>query len=117
MAELFTVSVALEGPANTRLHFHNKGAALAVYAQLVAKDRGENDFEIEVEDDYGTRLMINRDKVALIAFEDPKRIGEAQIEAGLIQARTQAKANKLAADDASLKLLNPAMGPQHMFRG
>lgn len=115
--ELFTVSVALDGPINTRLHFHNQGAAAAVYARLVAKDRSENEFEIEVEDDFGTKLMINRDKVALIAFEDPKRVGDAQIEAGLIQARTQAKANKLAAADASLKILSSGPQTNGMFRG
>lgn len=114
--EFYTVSVLLEYGAKVSLQFTRKEKATETFDKLCAKDRTEDEFEILVEDDYGSRHMVNRDKVMLISVEEPKRVCEGGIEMALIQNRANATANKRAASDPQLALLNPSMGVNGMMR-
>lgn len=111
MAEDIRVITVISKQAQPiKLHFRDPKRAQAAWNALVAPDRGENDFELVEEDDYGCKVMVNRDEVAFITLEDPRTIVEAQIEIAMIQARANAKAQKLAQSDAALRIMTPT-GP------
>lgn len=104
---MYLVMVAVQrGPQHT-LMFNNETRAKTAYRELRAEARGEDLFEIEVSDDYGQTLTINRDEVPLIVLQDLSRVHEGQIEVGMAQSRAQAAAQRKASNDPALKLLTP----------
>lgn len=108
---LIVVAIMLDDASPVTMFFLNRERARAAYDKLVAKDRGEDLFEIEVADDFGLTMMVNRDHVLVITMQDPKMIGEAQGRLAIINARANAMANKKAMDDPALKLLTGAQSP------
>lgn len=77
---MISVTVLSSHVRSVDLFFSSDVSAIAAYETLVARDRGENDFEIEVVDDYGARAMFNRDEVVTIImnpghhpWEGPKK--------------------------------------------
>jgi hypothetical protein len=116
MSDFFVVTVISDGPSTVQLLFNRGEKAREVYTKLVAKDRGEAEFEIEAEDDFGTCLMVNRDRVVSIAYSDVNRQHEGQAEAQLMAHRANAKLQKRAAQDPTLQLLTPNMPPNGMMR-
>ncbi len=113
MAEgLYSVAVCFDHGQSVRLNFTDKDRAEAAWTAIRAKDRGPDDFEIEVCDDYGVRIMLDRDNVTFVTLEDPAKLTEAEIERSLIIARGNAKANQRAQNDPVLKFAATAGGLQ-----
>ncbi len=99
----FSVVVCFDRGQNARLNFTDKTRAEAAFAAIQAKDRAENDFEIEVYDDFGVRMHLDRDHLVFATIEDPARIVEAEVERSLIVARANAKAQQRAQSDPVLR--------------
>jgi hypothetical protein len=95
------------GPAATAwtLLFKNAESAVAASKQISNGDT--------VIDDFGQAIGITSPMIHGIAIEDMDLAQEAQIERGLHQARTQAKAQKEAMDDPVIKdsIRRQQMGP------
>lgn len=108
---MYLVTVGIPHVGTVQLMFNNAARARQTYVELRAKDRGENDFEIEVTDDYGQTVTVNRDEAPLITFQDLSRVHEGQIEVGLAQQRAQAKGQRQASNDPSLKFLAASTAP------
>lgn len=111
MSDVYTVAVIQTGGSQVVLNFFNRQKAESMFGKLRAEGRDETVFEIDVEDDYGTKAMVNRDEVLSIIFQDLKRLQEGQAEAQLMQARAHAALQKKAADDPALRLMTPASAP------
>ena len=111
------VVVGIPHVAAVQLLFNNETRARGVYRTLCAKDRGENEFEVEVSDDYGQTITVNRDETPLIHYQDLGRLHEGQIEVQLALSRAQAKAQRQAQNDPGLKLLTPNAAPPGMRLG
>jgi hypothetical protein len=116
MTDIFTVNTFLSGPFTLSLYYNTEAEAKAAFDKLAALKRGESEFEITVSDAYGTQAMVNRDEVNLIVLGNPVRICQAQTELALVNARAQAAANKRAASDPTMQLLNPNAPLLHMPR-
>jgi hypothetical protein len=76
---LYLVIVGIPNLPLLKLMFNNETRAREVYRALRGSDRGENDFEIEVCDDYGQEVTVNRDETPLIHFQDLARVLEGRI--------------------------------------
>ena len=109
-AGIVVVAVMFNHGQRLAFYYLTRSRAEEAYKRLTAP-RGEDDFEVEISDDFGMTQTIDLDHVVLRGIEDPKLIGEAQGRIALIQARAQAMAQKKAADDPALKLLTGAQSP------
>jgi hypothetical protein len=103
---LVVVTIMFEHGQRLAFYYNTRARAEAAYKKLTAP-RGENDFEVEISDDYGMMQTIDLDHVILRGIENPKLIGDAQGRMAIITARAQAAANKKAASDPTLQLLTP----------
>jgi len=102
---MYLVVISIAGRTQVQLMFNNEARAKAAYKALLARDRGENEFEIEVSDDYGTTLMINRDETPMIYWQDLTRAHEGQAEIGIAQAKVQAAMQRKVQNDPAMRFM------------
>lgn len=114
---MYLVVVTCKNGPQITLMFNNSHRAAATYRTLKAADRDEDTFEIEVEDDYGQAVMVNRDETALILMQSVARVHDGQTEIAMMQQRAQAAMQRKAMNDPGLKLLTPAGAPNGMRLG
>jgi hypothetical protein len=105
------------GPAEGgawHLLFKDKTSADEVFKTLTSEGFGM----VTVTDDFGTTACVNIDTVHGVVMQDYSQTGEADIQRGLHQARTQAKANSRGSADPELKGLAAlnGRGPQMPMR-
>ncbi len=78
MEAMFLVQVIVADVPPLELMFSAEGRAEAVYRQLVdagiTGSEDENRFQIEVSDDYGQTLCVDRDRVDVIFLRDLSRV-------------------------------------------
>lgn len=115
MSDIFVVSILTDNGQRMAFHYNAWKSAQTAYTRLTA-ERGENDFLVELTDDFGVTQTIDLDHVIVRSLEDPKRVAEAQVILALTNARAQAKAQKQAANDPTLQLLNPNLPPSGFLR-
>ncbi len=107
MSDCYLVTVLFIAQGQAQFNFFRQEKAREVYKTLVAKERGEGEFEFEIEDDYGTTAMINRDDVRAIIYQDLRRSQEGMSEVQMLMARSNAALQKRASSDPALRLLAP----------
>jgi nitrate reductase NapAB chaperone NapD len=102
---MYLVIVGIPQVAAVQLMFNNETRARQVFKVLCAVDRDENFCEVEVSDDYGQMILVNRDETPLICFQNLSRMQEGQIEISLANTRAEAKRQHQAQNDPGLKFL------------
>lgn len=111
MEAMFLVQVIIPEAPPLELMFNVDARAKAVYRQLVEAgitgSEDENRFQVEVSDDYGQTLCVDRDRVDVIFLRDLSRVHQGQAEIQIMQARAQAGLQRKAQQDPALKLLTP----------
>lgn len=72
---------------------------------------------LSIADDYGHEAVVRIQDVVAVYLEDAKKAGDAALERSLIQMRSQAKCQREAANDPTLKLMaGQQMGGGGPFR-
>lgn len=87
--------------------FHKRELVEAAFAALTAS----NPSVAKITDEFGQCAMINPAQIHGVMLEDMEQSKLAQIERGLHQARTQARANQQAMSDPVLKAAAAMQGP------
>lgn len=99
------------GPAATTwvLLFKEEEKAKALWNLLIQPE----DVSVAATDDFGQQVFVHANKVSGMMLEDMELSQQAAIERGLHQARSQAKAQKLAMADPVIasSLRQQQMGP------
>ena len=118
MSEMWVVMVGFaHHQQHYELMFNVESRAKAAYQTLRAKDRGEDDFEIEATDDYGQTVMVNRDEVAVIMLRDLGRVHAGQGEIALMQGKAQAVMQRKAQSDPAMRVMGLQGAPPGMRLG
>ena len=120
MSDLWTVVVYLgdQGHPQVNLVFSSESAALDVFAALEGTSPIDgmplaDDCRLTVTDNFGTTLRCDPRDALAVLLQDTGRSAEAGIELGLLQARSQAKAqNRVQADPM---LSKPQLARPMMF--
>ncbi len=72
---------------------------------------------LSITDDFGQRISVQRNAIHGLMFEDMDLSKMAHVEQGLHRARTQAKAQQMAASDPVLRTAAMAQGPAMLQPG
>lgn len=107
MSDCYIVGVMFTEKGQVQFNFFRQEKAMEAYTVLRAADRGEGDFEFEIEDDYGTKAMINRDEVCAVIYQDLKRAQEGTAEVQMLMARSNAALQTRAKSDPVLRFAQP----------
>jgi len=104
LSDLWTVLVYLgdQGHPQVNLVFHSEEAARGAFAALRDGKAQEDPADIEIADSYGSTLACDPRDALAVLLQDKGRSAEAGIELGLLQARSQAKAQNRAQADPML---------------
>ncbi len=100
---MHSLSVAL-GPVVWRLVFNTKEEAENAFTHF-------SEANVDVVDDYGQRIATRSADVTGLMLEDLDRSKLAYVAMALHQARSQAEAQKMAANDPALRAAHNARGP------
>lgn len=128
MTELYSLLLVFRNsPHNLRFHFKSEASVRAAYEKvslpmLMRIEETENGTSIErvpeiieFEDDYGNRASVDRSQVMCTVSTWLNEDMRAQMEIGLLQARTNSDAQRRAAADPLLR--QPAVvQPPNNFR-
>ena len=118
MIQMFIVHVMTSTQGHqVQLMFNNETRAKACYRDLRASERGEHDFEIEVMDDYGQTMTVNRDETPIIVLQDLARLHEGQAEIQMMHARAGAALQRKQQQDPALRIMTAAGAPPGMRLG
>lgn len=115
MSDLYFVTVTLAGPVQQQLHFDSPERARNAFDSLSRRVIGGGIDSLPslcavVDDDYGVKLSVDLSSVLAVAEINMNKQQEAQIEAGMITARSNARAQQKAQSDPTLKLLTQPPG-------
>jgi hypothetical protein len=108
---MFSIVVAI-GPSSDKISllYKTKEAAdsclgaIAEAVEIAMLNKTEDAAPVAtLNDDFGQVVIIRADKIHAVIFEDMDLSAESQIERGLHQARTQAKAQTRASADPGLR--------------
>jgi hypothetical protein len=99
MTRVFGMQMYLRSGIVVGMAFRTEENALPVRARLLLQEPAA---WIEVTDDFGAMFMINVSEIVGIMIVDEAEASEVAIERGLIKARANARAQKLATTDPAL---------------
>jgi len=111
---IYLILVQEEKVQPFQLIFATQTTARAAYKKIKWESRGEDDFEVEISDDFGQTVLINRDQLVYALMQELGALHRGQAEISLAQARANSTLQRKAAQDPTLKFLTP--GVQGMAR-
>jgi hypothetical protein len=126
MTDLYSLLLVFKNsPHNLRFHFKSEASIKAAYEAMklpplmrIEETETGTSIEraadhVEIEDDYGNRATVDRSQVMCAVSTWVNEDLNAQMEAGLLQAHMQAKAQRRAAADPMLKQAQVVQAPNN----